>query len=68
MATGNSNIEHILSSHYRAITDINWHTKEPDIVSSTGIDSWIWTWDLRETRKPTFGLCAFNGVLSQSIV
>ncbi|KIY66475.1 hypothetical protein CYLTODRAFT_377661 [Cylindrobasidium torrendii FP15055 ss-10] len=59
-ASGNSNIEHILSAHYRAITDINWHTIEPDIVSSTGIDSWIWTWDLRGPKKPVFGLCAFN--------
>ncbi len=59
MASGNSNIEHILSAHYRAITDINWHTKEPNIVSSTGIDSWVWTWDLREPRKAIFGLCAF---------
>ncbi|KAI6032602.1 hypothetical protein F5J12DRAFT_795392 [Pisolithus orientalis] len=57
---GKMSIEHILRSHYRAITDINWHTFEPEIVSSVGIDSWIWTWDLRETRKPVLGLCAFN--------
>ncbi|KAI6121184.1 hypothetical protein F5141DRAFT_1257710 [Pisolithus sp. B1] len=49
---GNMSIQHILRSHYRAITDINWHTFQPDLVSSVGIDSWIWTWDLRETRKP----------------
>lgn len=57
---GNMSIEHVLRSHYRAITDINWHTSEPHLVSSVGIDSWIWTWDLRETRKPVLGLCAFN--------
>ncbi|KAG2364093.1 hypothetical protein BDR07DRAFT_1355525 [Suillus spraguei] len=60
MMVGKTSIEHILHSHYRAITDINWHTKEPDIVSSVGIDSWVWSWDLRETRKPVLGLCAFN--------
>ncbi|KAG9311306.1 WD40-repeat-containing domain protein [Chiua virens] len=49
---GKSSIEHILHSHYRAITDINWHTFEPDTVSSVGIDSWLWSWDLREPRKP----------------
>ncbi|KAI5996072.1 hypothetical protein EDC04DRAFT_1196465 [Pisolithus marmoratus] len=48
------------TSHYRAITDINWHTFEPETVSSVGIDSWIWTWDLREPRKPVSGLCAFS--------
>ncbi|KAK0185986.1 vacuolar membrane protein [Armillaria mellea] len=54
MATGKSNIEHILYAHYRAITDINWHTTEFDTVVSTGIDGWVWAWDLREPRKPIF--------------
>ncbi|EEB90881.1 hypothetical protein MPER_10853 [Moniliophthora perniciosa FA553] len=58
--SGKTSIEHILHSHYRAITDINWHTTECDTVASTGIDSWVWAWDLRETRKPVFGLSAFN--------
>ena len=53
--TGKTSIEHILLSHYRAITDINWHTTECDIVISTGIDSWLWAWDLRTPRKPIFG-------------
>ncbi|KAG1770755.1 hypothetical protein EDD22DRAFT_865833 [Suillus occidentalis] len=60
MMVGKTSIEHILHSHYRAVTDINWHTKEPDIVASVGIDSWVWSWDLREPRKPVLGLCAFN--------
>ncbi|KZT12899.1 uncharacterized protein LAESUDRAFT_719207 [Laetiporus sulphureus 93-53] len=58
--TGKTSIEHVLRSHYRAITDINWHTTEPDIVVSTGIDSWLWAWDLRATQKPVMGLCAFG--------
>jgi WD repeat-containing protein 59 len=57
---GKTSIQHILHAHYRAITDINWHTTEPDTVVSTGIDSWLWIWDLRETRKPSIGLSAFN--------
>jgi WD40 repeat protein len=58
--SGKTSIEHILLSHYRAITDINWHTTECDVVVSTGIDSWLWAWDLREPRKPIFGLSAFK--------
>ncbi|KAH9074127.1 WD40-repeat-containing domain protein [Lactarius deliciosus] len=50
--TGKSAIQHVLHSHYRAITDINWHTLDPDIVVSTGIDSWLWAWDLRTPQKP----------------
>jgi len=58
--TGRTSIEHVLRSHYRAITDINWHTTDPDIVVSTGIDSWLWAWDLRVIQKPVMGLCAFG--------
>ncbi|EIW56116.1 uncharacterized protein TRAVEDRAFT_50605 [Trametes versicolor FP-101664 SS1] len=57
---GRTSIEHVLRSHYRAITDINWHTIEPDVVISTGIDSWLWAWDLRTVQKPIMGLCAFG--------
>ncbi|KAI0952525.1 hypothetical protein AcV7_008300 [Taiwanofungus camphoratus] len=60
LLSGKTSIEHVLRSHYRAITDINWHTSDPDIVVSTGIDSWLWAWDLRTTQKPVMGLCAFN--------
>ncbi|KAH9061149.1 hypothetical protein EDB87DRAFT_1722223, partial [Lactarius vividus] len=58
--TGKSAIQHVLHSHYRAITDINWHTLDPDIVVSTGIDSWLWAWDLRTPQKPIMGLSTFN--------
>ncbi|KAG6909082.1 hypothetical protein DXG01_002063 [Tephrocybe rancida] len=60
LLVGKTSIEFILQAHYRAITDINWHTTECDTVISTGIDSWLWAWDLRETRKPIFGLSAFK--------
>jgi hypothetical protein len=61
MISGKTSIEYVLSAHYRAITDINWHNTECNTVVSTGIDSWLWAWDLREPRKPIFGLSAFNG-------
>ncbi|KAF9007839.1 hypothetical protein BDQ17DRAFT_1323782 [Cyathus striatus] len=47
LLVGKTSIEHILRAHYRAITDINWHTSECDVVASTGLDAWIWAWDLR---------------------
>lgn len=58
--TGKTSIEHILRSHYRAITDFNWHTSECDVVASTGIDSWIFVWDLRTPQKPAYGLSDFK--------
>ncbi|KAH6903445.1 vacuolar membrane protein [Coprinopsis sp. MPI-PUGE-AT-0042] len=59
--TGRSAIEHVLKSHYRAITDFNWHTTECDIVASTGIDSWIWVWDLRNPRKAGLWTISLQG-------
>ncbi|KAJ7831185.1 hypothetical protein B0H14DRAFT_2365267 [Mycena olivaceomarginata] len=63
-ASAPSSISHVLHAHYRAITDINWHPAEAerDVVASTGIDSWIWAWDLRAAAggRAVFGLCAFN--------
>ncbi|KAF8209638.1 hypothetical protein K438DRAFT_1711879 [Mycena galopus ATCC 62051] len=61
-ASAPSSIAHVLHAHYRAITDINWHPKERDVVASTGIDSWIWAWDLRDAAggRAVFGLSAFN--------
>ncbi|KAJ7738770.1 WD40-repeat-containing domain protein [Mycena metata] len=63
-ASAPSSIAHILHAHYRAITDINWHPaeEERDVVASTGVDSWIWAWDLRAAAggRAVFGLSAFN--------
>ncbi|CAE6525450.1 unnamed protein product [Rhizoctonia solani] len=52
---GHNAIMRRLHAHYRAITDINWHSFTPDVLSSCGIDSWIWTWDLRTKKRPVFG-------------
>ncbi|KAF9443401.1 hypothetical protein P691DRAFT_808986 [Macrolepiota fuliginosa MF-IS2] len=67
LLVGKTSIEHILKSHYRAITDINWHTTECDTVASTGLDSWIYAWDLREPQRPIFGFSAFKGTVPSSL-
>ena len=59
-------IEHVLHAHSRAITDINWHTTDPNQVVSTGIDGWLWGWDIRRTNKPVLG--EFTRRLSRIIV
>ncbi|KZT54266.1 hypothetical protein CALCODRAFT_473689 [Calocera cornea HHB12733] len=63
--SGKSSIEQILHAHYRAITDLNWHAYEPEVIASCGIDSWIWSWDLRQGPKPTMGFCAWNASATQ---
>jgi WD repeat-containing protein 59 len=56
--SGRTSIEHVLNAHYRAITDINWHPTDPEIVASTGLDSWVWIWDMRTLSKPALGKLA----------
>ncbi|OSX59309.1 hypothetical protein POSPLADRAFT_1048645 [Postia placenta MAD-698-R-SB12] len=54
------------------VADVQWNphpSRKEYIVSTsneklTGIDSWLWAWDLRASQKPVMGLCAF-GLFSQ---
>ncbi|KAG8963801.1 hypothetical protein FRC05_004511 [Tulasnella sp. 425] len=63
--TGQTAIEFILNKHYRAITDINWSSYNPDVIASCGIDSWIWAWDLRAGPRTVFGMCAWDAPATQ---
>ncbi|KAG8836183.1 hypothetical protein FRC17_009526 [Serendipita sp. 399] len=64
-------IERILQSHFRAITDINWHPSIPNRLATCAIDSWVYLWDLRSDApvstkiKPAMGLSAFNESATQ---
>ncbi|CAG7851808.1 Uncharacterized RWD, RING finger and WD repeat-containing protein C11E3.05 [Serendipita indica DSM 11827] len=69
-STSKTHIERTLQSHFRAITDINWHYSIPSRVATCAIDSWVWLWDLRTAApttkmKPTMGLSAFNESATQ---
>lgn len=48
----NRAIEHVIHGHTRAITDINFHSKNPEILATSSIDSYIHCWDMRDPRKP----------------
>lgn len=49
---------HSLKAHTRVISDLNWHPKEPDIIASCSIDTFIHIWDLRDQRRPCLSLSA----------
>lgn len=40
------------------MSDLNWHPKEPDIIASCSIDTFIHIWDIRDQRKPCLSLSA----------
>lgn len=49
---------HSLRAHTRVISGLNWHPKEPDIIATCSIDTFIHIWDLRDVRKPCLSFSA----------
>lgn len=47
-----------LKAHTRVVNGINWHPKEPDIIASCSIDTFIHIWDIRDQRRPCLSLSA----------
>jgi len=45
-------IEHVLQSHTRAITDINFSAHDPNTLATCSVDSMVHCWDLRAPRRP----------------
>ncbi|KAK6456325.1 uncharacterized protein RJT20DRAFT_128180 [Scheffersomyces xylosifermentans] len=48
----NNAILNVLHHHARAITDINFHPSDPEILATCSIDTFILSWDMRTPRKP----------------
>lgn len=48
----NNAIINVLHEHTRAITDINFHPFDPEILATCSIDTFIYSWDMRTPRKP----------------
>lgn len=45
-------VEHTLSAHTRAITDINFSAHHQDILATCAVDGYVHAWDLRRSRRP----------------
>lgn len=45
-------LEHVLHRHVRAITDINFHPTDPDMLATCSVDTFLFAWDLRTPRRP----------------
>lgn len=48
----NGCVEHTLTAHQRAITDINFSAHHPDIFATCAVDGHVHLWDLRRPKKP----------------
>lgn len=50
--------ENSLRGHTRTVTDIDWHSKNSNLLVSCSIDTFSHIWDLRDPRKPALSLNA----------
>lgn len=48
----NNAILHVLHKHTRAITDINFHPSDPEVLATCSIDTFVYAWDMRCPRRP----------------
>lgn len=48
----NNAILNVLHRHTRAITDINFHPLDPEILATCSIDTFVYSWDMRTPRRP----------------
>ncbi|GES75763.1 WD repeat protein [Rhizophagus clarus] len=51
--------EHILHAHNRAISDINWHPFNPNMLATSSVDTYVHLWDLKTPKKPAKSFCAW---------
>ena len=58
-------IEHTLSCHKRAITDINFSAHHPDMLATCAVDGYVHCWDLRRPRQPAQSFCDWFGGATQ---
>ncbi|XP_070757892.1 GATOR2 complex protein WDR59 isoform X3 [Enoplosus armatus] len=50
-----------LQGHTRVISDLDWSWFEPEFLVTSSVDTYIYIWDTRDTRKPTVTLSAVAG-------
>ncbi|XP_061449876.1 GATOR2 complex protein WDR59 isoform X2 [Rhineura floridana] len=58
---GNGEVGPSLQGHTRVISDLDWAVFEPDLLVTSSVDTYIYIWDIKDTRKPTVSLSAVAG-------
>ncbi|KAJ7312114.1 hypothetical protein JRQ81_006455, partial [Phrynocephalus forsythii] len=58
---GSGEIGTSLQGHTRVISDLDWAVFEPDLLCTSSVDTYIYIWDIKDTRKPTVSLSAVAG-------
>uniref|UniRef100_A0A3P8YKN9 RWD domain-containing protein n=1 Tax=Esox lucius TaxID=8010 RepID=A0A3P8YKN9_ESOLU len=59
--SGGGEVHTSLQGHTRVISDLDWSCFEPEHLVTSSVDTYIYIWDTRDTRKPTVALSAVAG-------
>lgn len=65
MRNATNAIEHTLHAHNRAITDINWHPHDHNLLSTASVDTRVLAWDLRDSKSPVYTTSDWKEAASQ---
>ncbi|XBW36342.1 hypothetical protein QEN19_001922 [Hanseniaspora menglaensis] len=65
MRNATNAIEHTLHGHNRAITDINWHPENHNLLSTASVDTTVLAWDLRDSKRPVYKTADWRASASQ---
>lgn len=49
-------VSHSIRAHTRAISGLNWHRFDPNILATCSVDTFVNIWDIRDPKKPTVSL------------
>ncbi|XP_070318942.1 GATOR2 complex protein WDR59 isoform X6 [Odocoileus virginianus] len=58
---GSGEVSTTLHGHTRVVSDLDWAVFEPDLLVTSSVDTYIYIWDIKDTRKPTVALSAVAG-------
>uniref|UniRef100_H3A6L1 WD repeat domain 59 n=1 Tax=Latimeria chalumnae TaxID=7897 RepID=H3A6L1_LATCH len=58
---GNGEIHTSLQGHTRVISDLDWSWFDPELLVTSSVDTYIYIWDIKDTRKPAISLSAVAG-------
>ncbi|XP_061613356.1 GATOR2 complex protein WDR59 isoform X3 [Phyllopteryx taeniolatus] len=58
---GRGSIHTSLQGHTRVISDLDWSCFEAEFLVSSSVDTYMYIWDIRDTRKPAVDLAAVAG-------
>ncbi|XP_069460287.1 GATOR2 complex protein WDR59 isoform X3 [Ambystoma mexicanum] len=58
---GSGEVGTSLQGHTRVISDLDWAVFEPEQLVTSSVDTYIYIWDIKDTRKPSVSLSAVAG-------